>query len=202
MILQNGLKASDVLIIFALPDEAQKQFESCGANVVFSGIGKINAAYQATKAILELRPKLVLNFGTAGSPRFPTHTLVECTRFIQRDIDLSPLGFERGVTPFDPSPTVFEVPRRFKDLPDGTCGTADNFEISLGGAKEIATVVEMEAYAIAKVCYLQNVPFACFKYITDGSDDSASKDWVANVPLAAKRFAEHFPKILTDVLPS
>ena len=48
----------------------------------------------------------------------------------------------------------------------------------------------MEAYALAKVCYLYNVPFISFKYITDGADGSASVDWEENVGKGIVKFKE------------
>ena len=35
-------------------------------------------------------------------------------------------------------------------------------------------VVDMEAYALAKVCKLENINFRCFKFISDNADETAS----------------------------
>ena len=61
-------------------------------------------------------------------------------------------------------------------------------------------VVDMEAYAIAKVCKLENIEFRCFKYISDNADQNASKDWNTNLILGAKAFAEliNFSKLYHD----
>jgi adenosylhomocysteine nucleosidase len=40
-----------------------------------------------------------------------------------------------------------------------------------------ADLVDMEAYAIAKVCLRNRVEFRCFKYITDQADHSAHTTW-------------------------
>ena len=42
-------------------------------------------------------------------------------------------------------------------------------------------VVDMEAYAIAKICKKHKVDFKCYKYISDSADSKASKDWLKNV---------------------
>jgi len=39
----------------------------------------------------------------------------------------------------------------------------------------------MEAYALAKVCYKEKIPFVSFKYITDGADEQAHEDWEKNL---------------------
>src|SRR3954471_20212410 len=95
----------DILVVAALRDETKNHFEDKGISVLYTGIGKINAAYFLARELTRLKlegqlPRTVLNFGTAGSSVFKTHQLVECTRFVQRDMDLSPLGFPHGVTPF------------------------------------------------------------------------------------------------------
>ena len=198
------MRPGDVLLVVALLEEVQDVFATSGARVVRCGVGKLNAGYATLKALTAQRPQLVLNVGTAGSPTFPTHALIECTRFVQRDIDASPLGFPRGTTPFDETPHVLEVPRRFVELPEGVCGTGDNFETTLLPHSEPVghpvhlprpTVIDMEAFAIAKVCALEGVPFCSLKYVTDGSDSNASSDWAANLPRAAARFREAFDRL-------
>lgn len=47
-------------------------------------------------------------------------------------MDVSPLGFEVGVTPMDPDyPAEIEFERYFEQLTQGVCGTGDNFETGL-----------------------------------------------------------------------
>ena len=49
-------------------------------------------------------------------------------------------------------------------------------------------VIDMEAYALAKVCHLEGAAFGCAKYVTDGADGSAAEDWQRNLPRAAEVF--------------
>ena len=179
------------LVVMALEIESQGVFEHAGISVLFTGVGKINAAYALARKLAEYRlagqplPHVV-NFGTAGSRTYKTGSIVACRSFVQRDMDVAALGFERGITPFDPSPAVIEFPVAFADLPQGICSTADSFE-TLGG--EIAgDVLDMEAYALAKVCWLEQAQFGCVKYVTDGADHSAAADWQANLSKAAAEF--------------
>ena len=46
----------------------------------------------------------------------------------------------------------------------------------------------MEAYAIAKICYLKKTKFRCFKYISDYADGGANDDWIKNVSMGKKLF--------------
>jgi adenosylhomocysteine nucleosidase len=175
----------------ALEIESQGVFEAAGIPVLFTGIGKVNAAHALTRKLAEHREHRrsvphVVNFGTAGSGKFATGTLVACERFLQLDMDLTALGFSKGVTPFESAPSVIEFPCAIPSLPKGTCGTADSFVAD--GSTLACDVRDMEAFALAKVCWLEKVPFTCVKYITDGADSTAATDWEANLPKAAAEF--------------
>jgi adenosylhomocysteine nucleosidase len=117
---------SELLIVMALPQESRGLLERAGAAVLYTGVGKVNAAAVLARRLAEIRcagaglPRVV-NMGTAGSRSIPAHTLVAATRFAQRDMDVSGLGFAAGVTPFDPAPAVLEFPPLFKHLPPRTC---------------------------------------------------------------------------------
>jgi len=180
------------LIVMALPQESRGQLEGAGAAVLYTGVGKVNAAASLARRLAELRcsgmaPARVVNLGTAGSRSVPAHTLVACNRFSQRDMDVSGLGFVRGVTPFDPAPAVLEFPPVFTHLPQLACSTADSFATHL---HEIdGDVVDMEAFALARVCVSERVPFACAKYVTDGADSDSATHWEAALEVAARSFA-------------
>ena len=42
-------------------------------------------------------------------------------------------------------------------------------------------VVDMEAFAIAKVCKMNHVNFLCYKYITDYLNKEGYNDWKSNI---------------------
>src|SRR6185437_17044369 len=117
---------------------------------------------------------------------FRTGELVACRRFVQRDMDVSALGFALGHTPFEEVPAELQFPPTFAHLPQGLCGSGDSFET--GAARLHCEVIDMEAYALAKVCRIEGAVFGCAKYITDGADHAAASDWQSNLPRAAERF--------------
>jgi len=167
------------LIVFALEGEAQGLFE--GFHTIYTGIGKVNAAYQlmlglaAWKEAHGTYPELVLNVGSAGSNLFKRGTIVNCTQFIQRDMDVSVFGHCRYATPNEDTSPVFSAGLRCEPYPQGVCGSGDSFVTD--GVMHGWNVVDMEAYALAKVCAGQNVPFCCLKYISDGADETAVGTW-------------------------
>ena len=92
----------------------------------------------------------VVNFGSAGSHKLATGTVVGCHRFVQRDMDVSALGFALGATPYEAVPERLEFELAFTGLPDAVCGSGDSFATGRGGVD--CDVLDMEAYALAKVC--------------------------------------------------
>ena len=179
------------LVVIALEIEGQGLFERADISVLYTGLGKVNAALMLARKLAMLRernqlPELVVNFGTAGSRTFATRSVVACRKFVQRDMDVTGLGFALGETPFESTPATLEFPVVFGHLPEGVCGTGDRFET--GEIAMPCDVIDMEAYALAKVCLAENVPFACAKYISDGADHTAADDWQQSLPGAAAAF--------------
>jgi adenosylhomocysteine nucleosidase len=179
------------LAIVALRAEAGGVFEAANIPVVYCGVGKINAAMALADqlALYRFRQQpmpLVINFGSAGSRCFSAGAMVACHEFVQRDMDVRGLGFELGVTPFDETPARLSFAPVFSHLPQGVCGSGDSFATADVGME--CAVVDMEAYALAKVCWRNQANFACVKYVTDGADHGAADDWQRNVHKAADEF--------------
>jgi len=176
-----SFEVEDILFCFALESEAAEVFK--GNNVLFTGIGKVNAAYELTKAIQKKRPSVIINLGSAGSSCFQKGEVICCTKFVQRDMDVQGLGFALYETPLSGLPPVLEYGLLMDNLPEGICGTGDNFE--MGHCSDAYNVVDMEAYALAMIAMKENIPFLSLKYISDGADDNAAEDWTVQVHKAA-----------------
>lgn len=158
----------DDLIVVALEQEAPALVKC--ANVFFCGVGKINAAMTTATLIERYHPRRVINFGTAGGITVGTG-LHRVTRFVQRDMQCTDLGVAAGVTPFDNTGAVIEI-----DAQGLTCSTGDNFVTD--PVLEIpADLVDMESYAIARVCVHAGVEFDCYKFVTDQANPEAYQDW-------------------------
>ena len=146
------------------------------------GVGKINATYNTLRLINAHKPKIIINYGTAGAINTELKGIVECTKFYQRDMDVRGLDFELGETPFDKIKEIIISENGY------SCGTGDNFvnhEIDMK-----VDLVDMEAYAIAKVCKLEQIDFRCFKYVSDNADKNANIEWNENLVLGADAFSK------------
>ena len=183
------------LIVCALKTETQSQLG--GYDVLYTGVGKVNATFKLTQKFGKygsyIPYDLVINYGTAGSQHweYSKGDLVDCTRFVQRDMDVTPLGFKLGQTPFEEDiPIILQSESEFNPIGKrALCGSGDSFVQD----KTMGDVVDMESYALAKVCKLYDVPFISFKYITDTADSDASNDWEENV---GKGIVEFKKKVL------
>jgi len=71
----------------------------------------------------------------------------------------------------------------------------DNFLDIEKTYNEKISVIDMEAYALAKVSYLYNIPFISFKYITDNLNSKGVSDWEQHV----KHGENQFTKLLTKI---
>ena len=176
--------SKDIRIISACNQEWEGQTH-CD-NLSFSGVGKINAALHTAIIIRVHKPKLIINYGTGASKHF-WGKLVDCNKFIQGDMNVEELGFQKGVTPYEddiPMMMDFSQSDIINPLTYGlTCYTADKFRTP----SQYEDVIDMEAYAIAKVCYLHNVDFISYKYITD---DGSADDWISNCHKGTEQFKE------------
>ncbi len=168
------------LLVVALESELPR-YLAVGWQVVYSGVGKLNAAITLCDALASYQPKQVINYGSAGALRADLSGLYRVTRFQQRDMDARSLGFALGQTPFEDN-VIIEL-----DEVGLTCGTGDHF---VSAPPEMTSdIVDMEAYALAKICQRKAIEFHCFKFISDNADDDAATDWAQKLMVGARLFA-------------
>lgn len=174
------------LLVFAMKEESQDVFQDY--HVLHTGIGKVNASYVLTKQIIAQKPSCVVNMGTAGSRKHPGGSIVNCTRFVQRDMDVTALGVDKYKTPFSSDPIELDWGIRIEGYTEGTCGSGDNFDTSDEASN--FDVVDMEAFALSLICQREGIPFISLKYVSDGADDDADMDWQDSLRKAALALRE------------
>ena len=178
-----------ILILVAVEEELSVK-DLPEFQIYYTGVGKINASIKTLEIIRDYSPTQVINYGTAGSLNKKLKGLVEVTQFFQRDMDATPLGFKIDQTPFD------EIEEINFGSAGYSCGTGDSFVTQTPKLK--TDLVDMEAYAIAKICYLKDIKFRCFKYISDNADEGANNDWIKNVSIGKKLFIERMRNLVLD----
>lgn len=173
------------VILVALEAELPQDFLP-NWRIIYTGVGKVNAALAAKQVIERHRPSHMYNFGTAGGLTADLHGLVQVRALYQRDMDVRGLGVPLGQTPFEEDDPIV--------IAEGgvTCGTGDSFVQS---TPELVTdIVDMEAYAIAKACKRAGIPMTCLKYISDNANDAAHTDWRENMAKGAAAFAAYLTR--------
>lgn len=184
---------TELLIITALESELKRAALPSGVEIVYSGIGKINAAMTSFKAIQQYSPKRILNFGTAGKIKPELHGLLEIGRVIQRDMVAEPLA-PRGSTPFCPRPQEYLSTGQY------SCGSGDSFVTAHDSwlHSQGVDVVDMELFAIAAIAYEHKIPWQSYKYITDDANESSGDDWQAKVHHGQELFLEKLQEALRN----
>jgi adenosylhomocysteine nucleosidase len=171
-----------IVVFVALPSEFQLNHPNI--TVVYTGVGKVNAAIMATKTLPLYNPEdtIVFNYGSAGSKVLIKNLLYKCTKFEQFDMDARPLVDSISITPFDNEiyPKI-ESLIVFEDS-GYLCSTADKFQ-----ENPSAPIVDMEAYSIAKVCKIFGFDFAAYKFVSDNGD---ANEWEQNHMNGADLFME------------
>lgn len=159
------------------------------------GIGKVFAAMCAQTLILKYSPDCVINTGSAGGIGSGVGLLdvVVADYVVQHDMDTSPLGDPVGlvsginVVKFPVDEEVSEVLYKATEVTGtgrhrGTIATGDKFIASKDDADRIrnlfgASACEMEAGAIAQVCYVNKMPYGIIRAISDGGNDDSKMDF-------------------------
>ena len=186
------MSRNNILIVSALETETQNQLNNY--DVLYTGVGKINATYHLTSYLSrsygysEIHPNIVINYGTGASKVY--NGIVDCTKFIQRDMDATPLGFKKGETPFeDDIPSMIDFSHIKNSIGKNlTCYTGDSFVTDMTPYDD---VVDMESYALAKICWKYKINFVSYKYI---SDDGNADDWEKN----CGKGINEFKKVLNE----
>ena len=178
------------------------------------GIGKTFAALCAQTMILRYNPEMIVNVGVAGTltDGLSIGDMAIGSFAVCHDMDTSPLGDPVGLLsginivhiPADPAlGEALEASAAACGLTvrRGTIATGDQF-ISSGEQKSRirdsfdAIACEMEGGAIGHVCFVNGIPFAVLRAISDGGDEEASMDY----PTFARMAAENSVRVLTDYL--
>lgn len=143
---------------------------------LMTGVGPVEAAVTLTHALTTLQacgtlPNLVVSLGSAGSHRLEQTKVYQVSTVSYRDMDASPLGFERGCTPFLDHPAVIALPHHIPDIPAASLSTGGN--IVSGAAYDLldTDMVDMETFAVLRSCHRFGLPLIGLRGISDGTGE-------------------------------
>ena len=180
------------------------------------GIGKVFAAMCAQTMILSFSPDCLVNSGVAGSLTDALDILdvAVATDLVQHDMDTSPLGdpvglisgIDRVSLPADEQ-LAKEICDATSDLDiptlRGRIASGDQFIASSAQKERIKEqfdpiACEMEGAAIAQVAFVNGVPFACIRAISDSYSGKNEMDYPVFADKAAARGASLLIKVLEN----
>ncbi len=154
------------------------------------GIGKVFAAMCAQTMILRYAPDCIVNLGVAGSltPELKVFDIAVAEQVCQHDMDTSalgdPVGLVSGVNRvyFPADETLVRLLGRLAEQEGfhhctGTIASGDLFVHTPERKQWIretfgAVAAEMEGGSIGQVCFVNGVPFAVLRTISDGEGGS------------------------------
>jgi adenosylhomocysteine nucleosidase len=171
---------------------------------LITGVGPVEAAAATGAALGVLAvqgklPSLIFSLGSAGSRTLEHAAIYQIASVGYRDMDATPLGFPKGVTPFlDESATIL-IPQRIPGIPAASISTGA--AIISGGRYDVidADMVDMESYAILRAARRFGVPMIGLRGISDGRGDlTGLLDWTeylhvidAKLAAAVETFVGH-----------
>ncbi len=158
-------------------------------------VGPVEAAASLAAALGDLRakdtlPDLVFSLGSAGSRRLEHAAVYQIASVAYRDMDASPLGFERGVTPFLDEPAVVTLQTPIPGIPAASISTGGN--IVSGSAYDgiAADMVDMESWAVYRAAKMFGLPMIGLRGITDGKSELTSlSDWTDYLHIVDEKLA-------------
>ena len=170
-----------------------------------SGIGKVNAAMSTTILIHHFQPDLIINTGSAGGfdSELEVGAIVISDEVRHHDVDVTVFGYEMGQVPQLPAAFAADqeligmAVQAVEEIAEhpyavGLIATGDSFmndparvELVRGYFPDMKAS-EMEAAAVAQVCFQFEVPFVVVRALSDIAGKESSVSFEEFLPVAAK----------------
>ncbi|MGM9987666.1 MAG: 5'-methylthioadenosine/S-adenosylhomocysteine nucleosidase [Bacillaceae bacterium] len=175
-----------------------------------SGIGKVNAAMSTTVLLDRYQPDVVINTGSAGGFHHELNVgdVVISSEVRHHDVDVTIFNYEYGQVPG--LPAAFKADEKLVQLAkdtamniegvqvaEGLIATGDSFMNDPARVEAVRNsmgdifAVEMEAAAVAQVCYQFGVPFVVIRALSDIAGKESNISFDQFLETAAKHSTEH-----------
>ena len=168
---------------------------------LMTGVGPVEAAMVLSDSLSRLRgngllPDLVISLGSAGSNTLEQVEIYQANSVSYRDMDASPLGFEKGCTPFLDLPAEIVLPLQVPDIPSARLSTGANIITGHAYGSIDADMVDMESFAILRACQYFDVSMVALRGISDGADDLKHvDDWTQYLHLIDEKLAQRVDQL-------
>jgi adenosylhomocysteine nucleosidase len=175
-----------VLTVMAAPAEFGAELQS-RIEPLFTGIGPVEGAVAMTATLARMEaadclPGLIVSLGSCGSATLENAATYQVASVSYRDMDCSPLGFEKGVTPLSDLPAVLPLPCPIPDWPTARLSTGGNVISGAAYGSIDADMVDMETWALVRAAQTFGVPLVALRGVSDGRAElKALEDWTSTL---------------------
>lgn len=170
-----------------------------------SGVGKVNAGMSTAILLNQFKPDVVINTGSAGGydKNLEVGAIVISDEVRHHDVDATIFGYEIGQVP--QMPAGYKADAKLMAAAEaavekigehkaatGLITTGDSFMDDPSRAAVVVEnfptvkAVEMEAAAVAQVCYQFNTPFVVIRALSDIAGKESNISFDEFLPVAAK----------------
>lgn len=190
-----------VLCVMAAPAEYGAELQ-VRIRPLFTGVGPIEAAIALTAVLARLEaearlPDVIVSLGSCGSRELEHATVYQASSVSWRDIDASPLGFPRGVTPLLDLPPVLPLPCPIPGVPTARLSTGSNVVSGAAYGAIDADMVDMETFALLRSAQTFGVPLVALRGVSDGrSELTKLEDWTSTLHLVDANLAVALDRLI------
>lgn len=161
---------SKIVLVSATPYERFHETQIGGVPILEIGIGKTNAASRMTQIILEENPDVVINFGSCGNLKH--HEIGKVMKVGKVINDYETYGFGN-----EPREIILDEESQIRLFTtDSFYQPFENYSTWYNTQILKSDIVDMEGFALAKVCKDFGVEFHSYKWVSDNGDISLWKD--------------------------
>lgn len=169
---------------------------------LFTGVGPIEASAALSRELARREatgklPRLIVSLGSAGSRTLRQTEIYQVRSVSWRDMDASPIGFDKGRTPFLDLPAEIGLPLLLHELPAARLSTGANIVSGTGYDSIDAEMVDMETFAHLRAAMHFGVPLVGLRGISDGAEELREiEDWSACLPVLDEKLALAVDRLL------
>ncbi len=194
MIETQDIAGRRVLFVMATQEEYGPHLRAL-IRPLMTGVGPVEAAAAVAGALARLEgqgalPDLVFSLGSAGSRTLEHAGVYQIASVAYRDMDASPLGFERGKTPFLDEPAVVGLATPISGVAAASLSTGGNIVSGAAYDGIEADMVDMESWAVYRAARLFGVSMIGVRGISDGRNDlTGLHDWTEYLHVIDEKLA-------------
>ena len=154
---------------------------------LMTGVGPVEAAVVLTAVLARLEaagglPDLIVSLGSCGSRVLDHAVVYQASSVAYRDMDASPLGFAKGVTPLLDQPAVLALPCPIPGVPTARLSTGANVVSGAAYDAVDAEMVDMETWALVRSAQTFGLPLVALRGVSDGRAElKALEDWTSTL---------------------